>query len=121
MKSLGTFFAVALLISGFVASQAFAGSGKGKMGGMDRAMKADRMERSLDREFTRDLDRDIDNFDAGKVNERFTKELKDLKEEFDKGDIGKSEFDEKAAELKADFLRDIEAVNIEDFDFDNFD
>jgi len=102
------------LLLGLVASQALARSGKGKMGDMDRAMKADRIERALDREFDKGLDRDIDDdFDADKLNERFTKELKDLTEEFAQGDIDKTEFNKKAAELKADFLRDLEAVDVE--------
>ena len=113
MRSFSAFLAAALLILGLLAcpSKALAESGKGKMGDLDRSMNGDRMERALDRELSKSLDRHIDDdFDADKLNERFTKELKDLREVFAQGGMDKTEFNKQAAELKADFLKDLKAV-----------
>jgi hypothetical protein len=111
MNYLGRFFALALLLFSLVTSQALAESGKGKMGDLDRAFNSDKMDRALDKEMSgKNFDRDMDDFDAAKINEQFTKELKDLKEDFSEGDIDRGEFDKKAADLKADFLKDIGVV-----------
>lgn len=98
VKTPGSFSAIVLLIIVLAGSPALA-RGKGKLGDVDRALKGDRIERSLDK-----------GLDAAQINKRFTKELKDLKGNLDKGDIDKREFDKKAAELKAGFLRDLEDI-----------
>ncbi len=98
VKNPGSFSAVVLLIIVLAGSPALA-RGKGKLGDVDRALKGDRIERSLDK-----------GLDAVQINKRFTRELKDLKGNLDKGDIDKEEFDKKAAELQAGFLRDLEDI-----------
>lgn len=98
VKNSGSFSVVVLLIIVLASSPALAG-GKGKLGDVDRALKDDRIEKSLDK-----------CLDAAQINKRFTKELKDLKGNLDKGDIDKEEFDNKAAELQAGFLRDLEDI-----------